>query len=300
MFAHTLQRASNGWALGREAVAVMKQHPKLAVFPILSGLSFTALLVGIATGAFLRPELFGISVEHGANGGFSAHGSEFSLLWGLGLYLILVFVSTFFNTALCGTILARQLTGRVSLRDGFMAALRRLPQILSWSLFAATIGIGLAMLKDWLGKYLSWFGWIFGSLFETAWAATIYFVAPVLAVEGVGPFTAIKRSAGLLKSRWGETAGAEFSTIWALWPLHLVGLLSFLGLTFSGFFTRGGALVGAMLISMIMFVLYLVVSVVLHSIMSGVIKSHLYLYAKTGDVPVGSDPALYARAFGAK
>ena len=43
---------------------------------------------------------------------------------------------------------------------------------------------------------------------------------------------------------------------------------------------------------------YLLVAVVLHSIMSGVIKSHLYLYATTGETPVGSDPAVYARAFG--
>ena len=293
MFAKTGNRIVNGWALGREAFGLMKQHPKLAVFPIVSGLSFVALLGCIVTGAFFRPELFGIVITHGDNGSFSASGSSISWLWGFGLYFLLAFIGTFFDTALCGTILARQLSGRVSLRDGVAAALRRLPQILAWTLFAATVGIILAQVKEWLDRYLSWFGWIFGSLLETAWAATVYFVAPILAVEGVGPITAIKHSASLLKSRWGETAGAEFSTTWALWPLHLIGLVSLLGM-----FAFGVLSAGAMLTFTLVFAVYLLVAVVLHSIMSGVIKSHLYIYAKTGASPVGSDPEVYARAFG--
>ena len=298
MFAKTGSRIVNGWALGREAFALMKQHPKLVVFPILSGLSFLGILAGIVTGAFLRPDLFGIDVTHGSNGSFSASGTYVSLIWGFGLYFVLAFIGTFFNTALCGTILARHLTGRVSLLDGLAAAFRRLPQILAWTFVAATVGIILAQVKEWLDKYLSWFGWIFGSLLETAWAATVYFVAPILAVEGVGPITALKRSASLLKSRWGETAGAEFSTTWALWPLHLFGLVSLLGMLFTGSFATGATLAGSMLAFSVAFALYLLVAVVLHSIMSGVIKSHLYLYATTGETPVGSDPAVYARAFG--
>lgn len=295
MFAKIGNRIVNGWALGREAFGLMKRHPKLVVFPLFSGLSFIALLTCIVTGAFFRPELFGIMITRGENGSFSASGSPATWLWGLGLYFVLAFIGTFFNTALCGTILARQLTGRVSLRDGFAAAVRRLPQILAWTLFAATVGIILAWVKEWLDKYLSWFGWIFGSLLETAWAATVYFVAPVLVVEGVGPIIAIKRSASLLKSRWGETAGAEFSTTWALWPLHLIGLVSLIGM-----FAFGVLSAGAMLMFTLVFFTYLLVSVVLHSIMSGVIKSHLYIYAKTGEIPVGGDPRVYERAFGAK
>ncbi len=300
MFDKTIQRGANGMALGREAFALMKQHPKLVVFPLLSAVTFIALLVAIATGAFLKPQLFGIMVETNANGwNTTGAGSLLPLAWGFGLYLTLAFVATFFNVALCATVLSRELTGEISLRAGFLGAMRRLPYIFAWSAFAATIGILLAMLKNVLDEYLSWVGWIFGSLLETAWAATIYFVAPVLAVERVGPITALKQSASLLKARWGETAGAEFSTFWALWPLHLAGLVSMIGLGVSLFMLNnsGGGSPATAITFGALTALYMIVSITLQSIMSGILKSHMYLYAKTGVVPVGSDPQVYARAF---
>lgn len=303
MFAKAIERGTNGWALGREAFQLMKQHPKLIVFPLLAGITFLALLAAIATGAFLKPEMFGIAVtvETTANGGSytaSAGGSWLPLVWGFGLYLTLAFIGTFFNVALCSTILSRHLTGRISLLDGFVGALRRLPYILAWSAFAATIGVALAVIKGILDEYLSWVGWIFGSLLETAWATTIYFVAPVLAVERVGPITALKQSATLLKSRWGEAAGAEFSNTWALWPLHVAGIVSFIGLFASIFFLgKSSALPASLVIFGALCAIYVLASITLHSIMSGILKSHMYLYAKTGEVPAGSDPQIYARAF---
>ena len=53
---------------------------------------------------------------------------------------------------------------------------------------------------------------------QTAWAYITFFVIPVLVVERVGPITAIRRSAGLLRNSWGEqlTAGFSFFLIYLL------------------------------------------------------------------------------------
>ena len=289
MFAKLGNSISNGWALGNEAFALMKQHPKLLVFPLMSGLAFITLVGLILAGAFYNPAVLGFG---------KTMDWTTALALSFGMYLLLAFIATFFNTALCGTVLSRHMTGEVSLRHGFAAAIRRLPQILAWSIFAATIGVILAQLTRILEEYLSWFGTILGALLQTGWAATIYFVAPVLAVEGVGPITALKRSGSLLRARWGETAGAEFSTTWALWPLHLFGLIVIAALFATGFFSRGATVTTPVLVLGGLFMLYLLTSITLHSIMSGILKSHLYLYAKTGTVPRGGDPAVYARAFG--
>lgn len=306
MFTKAFERGRNGWALGREAFALMKEHPKLIVFPVLSGIAFVALLAAIAFGAILKPEMFGLTVSsstmaRGARAGMRANVTVANLLpyvWGLGLYLTLTFVATFFNVALCSTVLHKHLTGRVSLRDGFSGAISRLPYILAWSLFAATIGLLLAMLKKVMEDYLSWFGWLFGTLLETAWAATVYFVAPVLAVERIGPIAALKESAGLLKARWRETAGAEFSTAWALWPLHLFGFVSVLGLLWCTAHIGGAGTFMGVAVFGALSALYMLASTTLHSIMSGIVKSNMYIYAKTGEVPAGSDAQVYARAFG--
>ena len=301
MIGRLVERARNGWALGTEAFGLMKQHPKLIVFPVLSGLSFIALLAAIVTGVVLKPEAFGLTIKQG-NGLDARAAGLLPYLWGFGLYLLLAFIGTFFNVALCATVLARQLNGgRVSLRAGFVGAMRRLPYILAWAIFAATIGVLLAQLRRLLEEYFSWLGSILGALVETAWAATVYFVAPVLAVERVGPFAALRQSASLVTARWGETAGAEFSTSWALWPLHVAGLLALAGLLGSVmlFPTGAGAPVAAIAFGAVL-VLYVLVSVTLQGIMSGIIKSHLYLYARTGEVPVGADPEVYARAFAKK
>ena len=65
-----------------------------------------------------------------------------------------------------------------SVRDGFSCANRRLPAILAWSLLASLVGL--------------------------AWAAATFFVVPVIALEDPGAVTAVKRSAKLVRQRWGE------------------------------------------------------------------------------------------------
>lgn len=47
-------------------------------------------------------------------------------------------------------------------------------------------------------------GSILSVLADAAWAVVTFFVVPLLALEGLTPIAAIKRSAGLVRERWGE------------------------------------------------------------------------------------------------
>ena len=43
------------------------------------------------------------------------------------------------------------------------------------------------------------------------WSVATFFVVPVIAYENIGPVDAFKRSALLMKEKWGEKLGASFS-----------------------------------------------------------------------------------------
>ncbi|MEI8241604.1 MAG: DUF6159 family protein, partial [Actinomycetota bacterium] len=64
----------------------------------------------------------------------------------------------------------------------------------------ATVGLVLQLLRERGGIA----GVILAALGGMAWNIITFLVIPVLVVEGVGPVSAIKRSAGLLKKTWGE------------------------------------------------------------------------------------------------
>jgi hypothetical protein len=72
-------------------------------------------------------------------------------------------------------------------------------------------------------------------MFERMWSLVTFLVVPVLAFEGIGPITAVKRSAHLFRERWGPqvTANVVIGGV--------SGLAVFLGIVAVG----GGALIVA-------------------------------------------------------
>jgi hypothetical protein len=311
MFSRFSRRFKAGWAFGTEALELVKQHPKLLVYPVLSALAFVAILAQIClVGAAAAPkvmrqfmELVHSKPELHANPesvDFVALTGQFwqtnmgmvgvALGWLFVSYLLLWIVAIFLNTALCGTLLKFHATNQMSLRTGLSLAFKRLPQIIGWALFASTIGLILAWVTAILEDYLSWFGTLLGSLVEVAWAVSIYFVAPVLAAEGVGPFSAVKRSATMIKKQWGQMVGSEISIFWRLWPLHLVGLACLAVLV-------GVPVPELKFVAGCGVVVYLIASFALNSLMSGIVCTNLYRFAAAGALPAGANQQAYLAAF---
>src|SRR6185295_20379099 len=97
-------------------------------------------------------------------------------------------------------------------------AVGRLPQILAWTFVAATVGLLLNALENFLRDRLGFLGSLLGGILETGWAVLTYFVVPVLVVDGVGPVQAVQRSSEVLKRTRGESLTGEGG----------LGLISFL------------------------------------------------------------------------
>jgi hypothetical protein len=197
-------RLSNGWELTKNSFKVLRENKELIIFPILSGVSLI-LITGSFIVAFMASvgwDVDSVGASEGDNGNMIAYTGITFLF-----YLVNYFVVIFFNMALIHCTRMYFHGEPVSIRKGLQFSVSRIGAILSWSLFAATVGTILRMLQENLGII----GKIITGLIGIVWSITTFFVVPIIAYENVGPIDAFKRSASLMRKQWGESLVANFS-----------------------------------------------------------------------------------------
>jgi hypothetical protein len=208
-------RLSNGWNIAMNSFTVLKENRQLIIFPILSGISMV-LVIGSFVVAALAAAGWNVDNLQDTN----PHNAVNYLILFL-YYVVNYFIIVFFNMALVHCTHLYFMGEEVTIRKGLQFSMSRIGVIFSWALFAATVGTLLRLLQDNLGKI----GKIIISLIGIAWSVTTFFVVPVIAYEKLGPLDAFKRSAALMKQKWGESLSAGFS-------FGLVQLVFFLGAAF--------------------------------------------------------------------
>lgn len=262
-----VERLVRGLVMARSGFAVIAEQPKLLVLAILPGICLMGLL-GMIIFSPIVPTLLSLAAKAGRDAGF------WMIIGALLLaYFIVWFVMVFFNVALVACAIDYFERGETSLLGGLSVACSRFVQIAAWAAFASTVGLVLSVITALLKRYLDVLGEVFGSLFEASWAVLTYFVVPVLAVEGVGPFDAIERSLSVMKRAWGEMVGGEFGlrVVWFLLMLPL-GLIPREAYSASVIVVVVGY---AALITALM-----------HAV-DGVLRSALFYYGVTGQSPRG-------------
>src|SRR4051794_10765030 len=160
-------KISNGWTIAMNSFKVLKANKQLIVFPILSG--FSLLLV---TASFFTAAL--------AKSGWHVNAireydkvTQYSLL--LLFYFANYFVVVFFNVALMHCTRMYFKGEDVNLREGLNYSISRIWSILSWALFAATVGTFLRILQENMGKI----GRMIISIIGIVWNVATFFVVPV-------------------------------------------------------------------------------------------------------------------------
>jgi hypothetical protein len=204
---------------------------------------------------------------------------------------VATFFAIFFNVALAACA-ARSLRGEdTKVSDGISAAMRQLGPILGWTVVAGTVGVILRVLED----RLPLLGQIATAIAGAAWSVATFFVIPVIALEGTGPFTSLKRSVQVIKARWGEGATGQLA-ISAATGLIVFGIAFGVGgLAFALFainLAPVGYVVGAVA------VVAVIVVAIVSSALSSIFRVAVYQYAATGQVPSGFDTGLVQSAFG--
>ncbi len=273
-----MNKLAASWELVKASFRVIKADKELMIFPLISsiGLVFVTL-------TFLVPSLFAGIFEESSLGFIS-----YLILFLF--YMVQYTVIFFFNTALVGAATIRLQGGDPTLKDGFRIAFSRLGAILGYSAIAATVGLILRALsrKGNLGRFIS-------SIFGLAWNVATFLVVPVLAIEGVGPIEAIKRSVHHLRRSWGEQIignlgiGGFFTLAFFLLILLFVPLL-WLVIAYVQY-------TWAIITTIALMVLALMFLGLIQSTLNGIYTAAVYQYATTGKSSGFFDESLVQQAF---
>jgi hypothetical protein len=126
-------------------------------------------------------------------------------------------------------------------------------------------------------------GEIIGRLLAVGWSLITFLAVPVIALEGTGPITPLKRSASLFRPRWGQQVTGNIAIGGAV---LLFGMLPSILLIFLGFSIWSSAsFLGALLL--VIGVIGLAISLLVSKALSGIFGVALYRYALEGQAVGG-------------
>ncbi|HYI36460.1 MAG TPA: DUF6159 family protein [Thermoleophilaceae bacterium] len=218
-----MNRIKRGWRLAKDSWAVLKADRSLTIFPVLSFVSAaTAFALIMAPGVVVAA---------------TAEQEWIAVPFFLVASYLATFATVYFNVALTGAAVKSMGGQDTGLRDGLAVARERRGLIAKWALVQWAVGLLIRVLQNagdrgGVGQLVSA---VVSSLVGAAWAIASFFVIPVLALEGLGPKDALKRSIGVIRERWGEgivghaTIGGAVFLVGVL-PALLVGGLGYVSL----------------------------------------------------------------------
>lgn len=192
-------RLSNGWQLALNSFAVLKANRQLIIFPVLSAIAML-LIIGSFVVAMFASAGWDAEALRG-----QSNVATYAILFLY--YLVNYFVVVFFNTALVHCTHLYFNGEEPTVANGLRFSISRIGAIFAWAVFAATVGTILRAIQDKVGTL----GKVITGLIGIVWSVATFFVVPIIAYENLGPIAAFKRSASLMKEKWGESIGASFS-----------------------------------------------------------------------------------------
>jgi len=252
-------RIARSWRLTRSAWRVVSRDRALLTLAALSGvLGVVAVVV-----------IFGASGLFGS-GNFSR--GRIALVALAGAYPFMFF-SVFVNTAIAAAAAAAMVGRRLSVREALAVPAQRIGTIALWALIAAGVGVVLEQISS----RLPFGGSIVVRLVGVGWSLASLFAIPILALEECSAPQCLKRSAAVVKERWGEgISGSVMITAWmVLVTIPLAGVAAVaIGASLGQPAVRDGVIIVALL------------AFVAISALAGAVRQTfavaLYRYATTG------------------
>jgi len=258
-------RLSNGWTIAKNSFAVLKENKQLLIFPVLAGASMILIL-----GSFVAAVL-GYSGRDADNAGTFNTAGNYALVFGY--YIVNYFIVVFFNMALVHCTSLYFKGEEVTIRKGLEFSKSRIGTIFMWALFAGSVGALLRIVQENLGTI----GKIITGLLGIVWSIATFFVVPILAYENAGPIDAFKRSAEMMKNKWGERIGAGFSfgLINLICGLIIAAIAFIIGAALNVFAGIVAGILGILLLAAIMSAVKTVfVSAVYHNIQGDPVENY--------------------------
>lgn len=297
---------ARSWALFTSTLQVLRQHPKLLLFPIVTGVSSVVIAIFFFAPALLYPSGHALttlahwqSVAGQVGIDFSTqkpqiHPTPFVYGYAAIVYLVSMFMATFANVAFYQQIMQALAARPVSLMAGIRFAASRWSSILVWSLFAGLVGLIIKSLEERFGLI----GRLVMKFVGVVWSVASIFAIPVIIREGSNnPIVLLRNSATTLRKTWGESLIGYAGLTLGSWVI-LVGSLLLLG-----FAVLVSIALHTPLFAFAVFALWFVAMLVLSylvSVASHIYRCALYVYASEGVVPSPYDAEMMNMAWKVK
>jgi hypothetical protein len=262
-------RFQKSLALAKSSWSILRSDRELILLPLFS------FLATLAVGATFVLPILAMGHTTGVDG--SQHSSFGPVEYILGFigYVVLAYVTIFFNAALVSAADERMRGGDPTLGSALRGAASRAGQILPWAIVSATVSLILRSLQE-RGGILARIAAGFAGM---AWSLVTFLVLPVLVIEGLTVGKAIKRSSELFRRTWGEQVIANAG-------IGLVGLAAVIaGLPVLLLAATG---IGVLkVVGIVAFVAWVALVMCVTTALSGVFQTALYHYA-ANDMPPGA------------
>jgi hypothetical protein len=268
-------RIQRSFELVKASWQVLKADKELLALPVISGIASI-----VVAASFIIPIAATQDLESSGSPGLLAYIVLFVM------YVVLAYITIFFNAALVSATNDRLGGGDPTLGSALAGARSRAGKILPWAVVSATVSFVLRAIEERAG----FVGQIVVGLLGMAWAVVTFLVLPIIVIEGLGVGDAIHKSVDLFKRTWGENIAAQigFGVIGflAMIPAFAVAALAI---------SAGGT---AVFVGVGIAVLWIIVVAVVLAALSVIFQTALYHYAVDGQVPSGYfDAAMMSNAF---
>ncbi len=274
----TIGRFKASWLLFKETFRFLRADPEVVAVPLIVGLCHL-FLFGVVLFGYIALMFQGVIPDSEELGPVD-YGFIFVL------YILSAFAVAITNATIAFIVAVRATGGDATLGQGFGAAFKKASPLLVWSAIAATVGLILRVVSErsqLLGK-------IVAMVAGAAWAILTYFVIQAIMLEGHSAPKGIARSGQVFRSVWGEMLVTNFSFGLVFFLVYVIVIIGWLGL----FVALLSTPVAAIVMTVLLFVVIFAVSL-LHSAMSSVLKTLLFIYATNGGAVQGFDPELLDR-----
>jgi hypothetical protein len=236
--------------LSRASGRVLRRHPLLAWFPILS--LFALVTIFVLLGPILDDEPRWLTI--------------------LGLLFIAHLVHVFFSVALTHEALKALRGDTPSVASGLATATSRVSSIVTFTAVTSTFGFLLTLL----GRSRNVAIQIARAMIGTTWSLATYLAIPVMVQERRGGVPSLRRSGVLFRRTWGETALSEVGI--RVLTAHIAVVLVIV------------ALLLVKLLDDSLFALLLVIALSIAAIgvigaLEAIYRAALYVFASEGVVP---------------
>ena len=259
-----MTRVSSGWTIATNSFKVLKENRQLIIFPILSGISIILILASFCVA------LLGLSGWELNQ--ISEPGRVMSYAIFFVFYIVNYFVIVFFNMALVHCTSLYFKGEEVTIKKGIDFSMSRIGSILGWAVFAGIVGGILKIIQENAGSL----GKIITGLIGIVWSIATFFVVPVIAYENVGPLAAFKKSASLMKEKWGESIGAGFS--FGLIQLGGIAIIAMIAFALSAINIIAGIAIGVLLLLLFSIIMSAVKTIFISAIYHNITGDPVELY----------------------